>query len=288
MLLSYLKEFESVARYLNLSKAAVKLSMSQPALSRHMSQLEADLGFKIFSRSKNSISLTEAGRQLANGFSDIDSELNALLDECRTIASNRFGIIKIQDVPYQGEYIAKYYETINKIIGTNKYNAEFVILSRISLIDALSKDIIDIGFLYSFNDPSSWLDKSLKSIYFYEVELGVWVHKENHLFFDIECVTKDDLDKLRILLPNDSYHPLRDAVIALYDSYGLAPKFHLVNTKTPAEFRRLDYVADVFLTPSSSKIYDAHLSSRDDLRFVPLAKDLSFKAYALYKSNRFV
>ena len=51
----------------SLSKAAEKLYISQPALSQQLKKLEAELGTPLFTREKNSLLLTDAGRVYING-----------------------------------------------------------------------------------------------------------------------------------------------------------------------------------------------------------------------------
>jgi hypothetical protein len=57
-----LSYFVEVAEQLSFTKAAAKLSVSQPALSRQISGLENEFGIKLFARSSTGISLTEEGR----------------------------------------------------------------------------------------------------------------------------------------------------------------------------------------------------------------------------------
>lgn len=59
-----LKYFLMVAREENITKAAALLHLTQPTLSRQLMQLEAELGVKLFHRSKHSIILTEDGMLL--------------------------------------------------------------------------------------------------------------------------------------------------------------------------------------------------------------------------------
>ncbi|MBT9776765.1 LysR family transcriptional regulator [Clostridium sp. MCC353] len=51
----------------SLSKAAEKLYISQPALSQQLKKLETELGTPLFTREKNSLILTDAGRVYING-----------------------------------------------------------------------------------------------------------------------------------------------------------------------------------------------------------------------------
>lgn len=57
-----LKEFKSLSGTLSYSETAYRLNVSTSALSRHIQQLEDELGGKLFDRTTRSISLTELGR----------------------------------------------------------------------------------------------------------------------------------------------------------------------------------------------------------------------------------
>jgi DNA-binding transcriptional LysR family regulator len=62
MELRHLRYFIGVAEEENVSRAALKLHVSQPALSRQIRDLEDELGFLLLERSAKSVRLTEAGR----------------------------------------------------------------------------------------------------------------------------------------------------------------------------------------------------------------------------------
>lgn len=62
MELRHLRYFIGVAEEENVSRAALKLHVSQPALSRQIRDLEEELGFLLLERSAKSVRLTEAGR----------------------------------------------------------------------------------------------------------------------------------------------------------------------------------------------------------------------------------
>src|SRR3989442_15197660 len=62
MELRHLRYFVAVAEAENVSRAALKLHVSQPALSRQIRDLEDELGFLLLKRSAKSVRLTEAGR----------------------------------------------------------------------------------------------------------------------------------------------------------------------------------------------------------------------------------
>ena len=61
--INQLKYFISVAQTLNFSEAARRNSISQPAISHHIGELEKQLGCQLFLRSRRSVTMTEQGRE---------------------------------------------------------------------------------------------------------------------------------------------------------------------------------------------------------------------------------
>jgi DNA-binding transcriptional LysR family regulator len=80
--ISDLMAFVAVARELSFTRAAVKLGVSQSALSHLMRNLEAKLGIRLLARTTRAVSLTEAGERLLGGigshFDEIDAQVEAL------------------------------------------------------------------------------------------------------------------------------------------------------------------------------------------------------------------
>ncbi|WP_434697874.1 LysR family transcriptional regulator [Pseudomonas sp. Z1-14] len=78
--------FSVVAQERSFTRAAARLGMSQPALSRAMRQLEERLGVRLLSRTTRSVAPTQAGERLlqvvAPRFEEIDQEM-AMLSEFR-------------------------------------------------------------------------------------------------------------------------------------------------------------------------------------------------------------
>src|SRR6516165_6565257 len=62
MELRHLRYFVAVAEEENVSKAALKLHVSQPGISRQIRDLEDEIGFQLLERSAKSLKLTEAGK----------------------------------------------------------------------------------------------------------------------------------------------------------------------------------------------------------------------------------
>lgn len=87
--------FSIVAQERSFTRAAARLGMSQPALSRAMRQLEERLGVRLLARTTRSVSATQAGEHLlqviAPRFEEIDSEL-ALLSKYRDTPAGKLRI----------------------------------------------------------------------------------------------------------------------------------------------------------------------------------------------------
>jgi molybdate transport repressor ModE-like protein len=64
--LNQIEHFLRVAELGSINRAAKELGLSQPALSRSLSQLEQDLGQQLVVRCRTGITITEAGSILAS------------------------------------------------------------------------------------------------------------------------------------------------------------------------------------------------------------------------------
>ena len=73
--LSALQAFDVAARHLSFTRAAEELSLTQSAVSRHINNLEASLGLRLFERTGTRLVLTDIGRSLAE---DVRSSLDRL------------------------------------------------------------------------------------------------------------------------------------------------------------------------------------------------------------------
>jgi DNA-binding transcriptional LysR family regulator len=79
--LNAIRAFEAAARHESFAKAAEELSVSASAVSQQVSQLESDLGIRLFERVKQRLKLTEAG-------STYQASLSSALDRIETATTD--------------------------------------------------------------------------------------------------------------------------------------------------------------------------------------------------------
>ena len=87
--LNQLEHFLRVAELGSINRAAKELGLSQPALSRSLSQLEHDLGQQLVVRSRTGVTITEAGSIVATRGLALLREAGAIREELATDAAGR-------------------------------------------------------------------------------------------------------------------------------------------------------------------------------------------------------
>src|ERR1700759_3859219 len=85
--LRHLRYFVAVAGMENVSRAALKLHVSQPALSRQIRDLEGELGFSLLERTAKSVRLTNAGREFLDNARALLQSADAAITKARAVAS---------------------------------------------------------------------------------------------------------------------------------------------------------------------------------------------------------
>ena len=99
MELRHLRYFVAVAEAENVSRAALKLHVSQPGISRQIRDLEAEIGFSLFERSAKSVRLTAAGKVLLDEARAVLAHTEAAVEKARAAAGGTNSAISVGYAP---------------------------------------------------------------------------------------------------------------------------------------------------------------------------------------------
>ncbi len=97
-----MRAFYAIVEEGNISHAAGRLGMAQPALSRQMKRLESALGVKLFERGSRHILLTEAGRVLKGRVEHILGLVDATVQEVQDVGEGIAGEVHIGTITSSG------------------------------------------------------------------------------------------------------------------------------------------------------------------------------------------
>jgi DNA-binding transcriptional LysR family regulator len=148
MELRHLKYFLAIADELNFTKAAEKLFISQPPLSRQIAELEEELQAKLFIRNNKKVELTEAGKYFKEEVTMLFQNLERISVKTKKIAENVAGEFRIA-------YISSIYSSvISDLIKHLKsqfpyVNFKLFEVSTTKQIDALEQGKIEMGIIRS-------------------------------------------------------------------------------------------------------------------------------------------
>lgn len=138
------KIFVIVAKEKNITRASEKLNISQPAVTKHIKNLEEQLGITLFKRNKYGMELTKKGKEL---FDEIEQPITTIFNAERKFTSSRninLGSHVTMLSRMFGKCIAEYYN-INpnsQIEVTNEtFNDMLEMLERQKLDIVLSKKV---------------------------------------------------------------------------------------------------------------------------------------------------
>lgn len=140
------KIFKLIADDENLTKTSTKLFISQPALSKHIKNLEQELNTELFIRNKYGMFLTENGKKLYEYIKDpIEALLKAesIFEDKKTI---KLGVhVNMPEKVFSGIISEYYVKNTNTIINIEKYVAEELFLK-------LQNQKIDLVISKQYND----------------------------------------------------------------------------------------------------------------------------------------
>lgn len=105
MELRHIRYFKAVAEEKNFTRAAEKLAIAQPPLSRQIQDLEEELGTKLFERSPHKVKLTEEGELFLQYASQILDLVNRSEEEVRIRKEGLQGTLYIASVEGCGPHL---------------------------------------------------------------------------------------------------------------------------------------------------------------------------------------
>ncbi|WP_136065774.1 LysR family transcriptional regulator [Modicisalibacter radicis] len=144
MELRHLRYFVAVADELNLTRAARRLNMAQPPLTRQINQLEDEVGVTLFERSRRGLALTTAGQFFYEHTLQVLEKLDTTITATRHIARSNLLMFGIGFVP--SLFYGQLPMLVRGLRQKNNVELSLVELTTVQQIQALKAGRIDIGF----------------------------------------------------------------------------------------------------------------------------------------------
>jgi Transcriptional regulator len=285
-----IKYFLEVAKHLNFTKAANKLYVSQPAISRKVASLEKELDVVLIDRSNRELKLTKEGEEFQKFFSKYIEELETIILKTRKkkdldIGEIHIGIFEGWDLSNFLRVLLKEfrlkYENIEIIIDTGREEElikglkiqkfDAIILLKITIEQSLKNGHISDVLLYDFLKTKKNVLYSSHNILTKKENLSLIDFKDQTLYsFNNELMPLDIVTN-KILFKNYGFNPKIkmlssiDAVInAVSTGNGYAILDNLMRIIGNNEFNHLELdeyhvISIVMLAESKNKINDIFL-----------------------------
>lgn len=200
MELRHIRYFLAVADEMNFTKAAAKLNIAQPPLSRQIQDLEAELGVKLFNRKPHLLELTEEGvffKEYANRVIHI---VERATDDIREMHDGLQGMLYLASVEGHGPHMfAQWISAFSKAYPRVEYNLWNG--STDDVVNRISKGLCEFGII---TEPYN--GEGLEAIQIYKEPWVAIISKEHPL-----ATKKKETLTFRELAPYDLIIPNRQA-----------------------------------------------------------------------------
>jgi DNA-binding transcriptional LysR family regulator len=169
--LRHLRYFVAVGEEQHYGRAARRLRVAQPALSRQVQDLETELEFKLFERLPRGVKLSAAGKLFLEDARRILREVNEAAERAGHVARGRSGTLRVgftENASWRG-VVPESFRRFREL----RPNAELQLQPAASLeqLEALRSGRLDAGFI--FNMPQSDPDFDRLPVAVHRIELAV-------------------------------------------------------------------------------------------------------------------
>ncbi|MBR8709148.1 LysR substrate-binding domain-containing protein [Bacteroides pyogenes] len=188
-----LKVFRSVAKNLSFTKASQELFVSQPAITKHIQELESCYEARLFHREGNKISLTEAGKLLLKHSEKVLDDYKQLEYEMHLLHNEFIGELMLGASTTIAQYVLPPL-LANFIEKHPKVNLSLLNGNSREIETALQEHHIDLGLVEGISRLPN-----LKYTRFLEDELVAVVNARNRLSLPEE-ITPEDLRRIPLVL----------------------------------------------------------------------------------------
>ncbi|WP_010522663.1 LysR family transcriptional regulator [Aquimarina agarivorans] len=207
MEIKYFRLIKTIAEEGSIANSSDKLFLTQSALSHQLKDLEDQLGFKVFLRTRNKWVLTEEGKELNKFGCEILNSLKKGFDTIKRIRKGSIGNIKVSTECYS--FYQGFPIFIQKMgLLYPEINLELILEATHQPISKLLSNDIDIAIVTS--KPENNL---LSSMEVFEDEIYAIMHKENVLG-DLEFLNASDFAKVHLII-----HSFPLETVSVYEHY---------------------------------------------------------------------
>ena len=215
-----LELFLSVAKYGSFTKAGEQMFVSQPWVSKRMSQLETSLGLTLFVRNGRNIALTPAGRTLADHlqktyYSILDGIQNAHAVQCGISGTLSVGFLEWSTVVFMNRI--EQFITANPHISVEIYRQQFE-----NLRNALSGGRFDVIFTMSY-DCDQFPDSHYTKVNMYSVPLMAYMHIHHPLAQKAELEIEDLRSEPILMVDQKASSGYGETVLGLFQEKNIRP-----------------------------------------------------------------
>ncbi len=145
MELRHLHSFIAVAEELNFTKAARRLQIAQPPVSRHIRDLETELGVKLFDRTSSRVFLTDAGRGFLNEVRVALQHVSQAAEAARSAGKPGTGTVRLGIGKGLGDVVGRIVNEYLRVYP--KVEIDVRDIASGFQTEAFSERKIDVGFM---------------------------------------------------------------------------------------------------------------------------------------------